>query len=524
MMRTIDLGAGDPAPPCVSCDVCIVGAGAAGLLLASMLARAGFGVVVLDVGGRVCSGEKEVGCEAVVEGGTYRATSDGRAFGLGGTTSLWGGQLVPHSTLDVRSVDSTEFNPWRHVVDVVVQQEGRVGALLGILPLAAWFDPSLWVTEPQARQLRARELDIVTADWLPFRRRNLSFLLNDLRRGQVDVTVILNAAASSWEIGNSAGSGTRISRVTARSLAGRSCEVKARAFVIAAGAIESSRILLEMARGAGELPFRKGAAVGKALSDHLSCAVAQVVPGDSALCARMFGPRFRDGRMRTLRFIERKAPPHAPRGFFHVLFDNEGGGFAIARKVLRGLQSRRNPGVSLREGVGGVHGLMALAWFRFALMRLHIPKGTPARLQLDIEQHPDARNCVVLGDEVDAFGRPVAVVRWGVSNEDTASIRGAARRFLASWPSEFPRLEASEEWADGVKPHDVYHPVGSCRMGLDRESVVGPDLKVHGSSNLYVLSTAVLPSAGTANPTFSMLCLGAGLADHLTSELRREPG
>jgi choline dehydrogenase-like flavoprotein len=45
--------------------------------------------------------------------------------------------------------------------------------------------------------------------------------------------------------------------------------------------------------------------------------------------------------------------------------------------------------------------------------------------------------------------------------------------------------------------------------------VVDFDLKVHGVDNLWVLSTGVLPSAGTANPTFSMLCLGNRLAEQL---------
>jgi len=70
----------------------------------------------------------------------------------------------------------------------------------------------------------------------------------------------------------------------------------------------------------------------------------------------------------------------------------------------------------------------------------------------------------------------------------------------------------------GQKPYDAYHPVGVCRMGTAVEDVVDPELRVHGISNLAVLSTAVFPTAGTANPTFSMLCLGEALADRLSKE------
>ena len=67
-----------------------------------------------------------------------------------------------------------------------------------------------------------------------------------------------------------------------------------------------------------------------------------------------------------------------------------------------------------------------------------------------------------------------------------------------------------------LKPHDAYHPVGVCRMGTDSEAVVDQNLKVWGIENMWVVSTAVLPSAGTANPTFTMLCLAEALVEHMT--------
>jgi len=52
-------------------------------------------------------------------------------------------------------------------------------------------------------------------------------------------------------------------------------------------------------------------------------------------------------------------------------------------------------------------------------------------------------------------------------------------------------------------------------MGTDGEAVVDPSLRVHDTENLFVLSTAVFPSAGSANPTFSLLCFALDLAERL---------
>jgi choline dehydrogenase-like flavoprotein len=151
--------------------------------------------------------------------------------------------------------------------------------------------------------------------------------------------------------------------------------------------------------------------------------------------------------------------------------------------------------------------------------RLYIANGTQSFLQLDIEQIPNANNRVWLTNSQDQTGRYQAALSWSVTSADQEAIRVAAQRFIGRWPSGdgwFPELLSTEESAGAPKPHDVYHPVGTCRMGTDSEAVVDPEMRANGTSNLWVTSTAIFPSAGTANPTFSLLCLTDALADTLT--------
>ena len=64
-----------------------------------------------------------------------------------------------------------------------------------------------------------------------------------------------------------------------------------------------------------------------------------------------------------------------------------------------------------------------------------------------------------------------------------------------------------------MKPYEACHRVGTLRMSPDYGAVVGLDLRVRGVEGLSVVSTSVLPSAGTANPTFLMLCLAEEFAE-----------
>ena len=150
--------------------------------------------------------------------------------------------------------------------------------------------------------------------------------------------------------------------------------------------------------------------------------------------------------------------------------------------------------------------------------RLYIPKNTPVCLQLDVEQCPRKENNISLSQEKDEYGRQKSVITWKISNTDMAGIKSVADQFLNLWPGKpagFPDLIPLELDVDSTKLHDAYHPAGTCRMGENKEAVVDFNLKVHGLGNMWVVSTGVLPSAGTANPTFTMLCLANKLATQI---------
>ncbi|KAF6798148.1 choline dehydrogenase [Colletotrichum sojae] len=122
--------------------------------------------------------------------------------------------------------------------------------------------------------------------------------------------------------------------------------------------------------------------------------------------------------------------------------------------------------------------------------------------------HPMSRGNIHI-DPADVAGKPVINPNYFAHEHDLEAAVQAIKycRKIATtepmrslWESEYePGLEAvttDEQWREFAlnTTLSIFHPVGTCSM-LPREDggVVGPDLKVYGTSNLRVVDASVIP-------------------------------
>ena len=511
---SIDLCANEKKAQSIECDVCIVGAGAAGAYLACQLARRGKNVVVLEAGDEKGTSAVSAGFMPEFLNNYYPGAVEGRSFGIGGSTSRWGGLLAPHSANDFECepVDEDRSAAWRHIVDVVSANQTKVLSALGYLNEPD-FDgfANIHLSKKDRCAFHQAGIAVVASLFLPIRRKNLSFLL--FQSHMKSVRVFRNAVVNNWEIGKT-DKASIVRSVTAVSRNHRTVQVLAKSYVVAAGTIETTRVLLEIASSTYGPSLSPE--IGRFLGDHLSIPIADVVDRDLKRTTSAFAPRFDGPWMRSFRFIVSSRKKAQSRSFAHFIFDIDNSGFKVAKSVLAALQARRWPNVSATEVALGIGGVCRLGASRYLLSRLHVPSRTRTRLQLDIEQQPSAQNRIRLGTSCDQFDRRIAQIDWRISDSDMDQVRSASCELLKRWrESDLPELAVRDIGAEAEKPHDAYHPVGTCRIGRDDLAVVDFDLRVNGTENLYAATTGVLPTAGTANPTFTLLCLAHGLSTRL---------
>lgn len=511
----------DDAPK-IEADVLVVGAGIAGLVTAVKLSEYGLRVIVAESGGRTQDADTHP-LNRIEQTGQFYAGADVRFRCLGGTSTRWGGAMIPLLPEDMEHHTADWVPSWHVPYERLMAQLPDIESRFGLSPGSYEDTEIIGPSGPAAETFVAR-----LAKWPRFRMRNVAVVFERALHAADGPEVWLNASVTEF-VFDPAG---HVSGVTARSLSGRELKISARDVVVAAGAIESTRLLLLADRQCDEMIFAPDGILGRYFNDHLSAPIANLRPCNRIAFNRVAGFRFERGAMRNLRFEmrgEARRQSKLPASFTHLAYEcTTGSGFDALRDIFRTIQKRKLPSpTDLLNTAADLPWLIRAMWWRYIHGRLLYPANGTYNAQLVVEQMPMRDNRITLSDSAsDPFGLPEANLHWDVSDDDLAIFRRTAQQFFAMWResrlhdlAELVPLDDSQ-WSDTLrKCGGIYHPSGTIRIGTDRsEGVVNADLRTFQVPNLYVVSTATFPVAGGANPTLMMMLYAGDLAERLANQ------
>ena len=509
----------------IATDVLVIGAGIAGLLVATRLARAGRRVVVAESGGHTQIGETHPLNEVEQVGEIYSGAEHGRFRCLGGTSTRWGGAMLPFQPADLAPHPAGWNIDWPIALDELTVYQSEIERLFK-LGTGPYDCPELMLGRGGAPAAFMGRL----AKWPPFRLRNVAKLLADDIQSKNGPEVWLNATATSFAFGPAG----RLESVKVRSNNGSVLSVIARETIVAAGAIESTRLLLLADRQHDDRIFASDAVLGRYFHDHLSAPTARLANVRRIALNRVVGFRFEGATMRNLRFeptTDLREERKIPAGFVHIAFRTDKvTGFDALRDVYRKIQRREPP--SAQDVVAlasGTPWLLRAVWWRLVEKRLLFPDAVHLDVHIVIEQEPRFDNRIALSPRrVDRYGCPLATIDWRVHDGDAANVKATTEAFAEAWNgSRLADLARIEPNIPADLKHaltqggGIWHPGGSARMGSDASrGVVDGELRAFRVPNLSVVSTATFPTGGGANPTMMLMMAALRTADRIARQFK----
>jgi choline dehydrogenase-like flavoprotein len=502
--------------------VCVIGGGIAGLILAMRLAKQGIRVHLLEAGGLAFEERSQALYRAQMSYDNHRGSNEGRARTFGGSSTRWGGQLLPFTPDIFSPPDGSSREGWPICAQDITPYYQEVEIILGVDSFP--FSSDLLSTLRRNTLPASEDILVRFSKWAPFKKRNLAKTVGVEAMAHPGVTVFTHANAASLmaEPGNR----NRIGSVRVRNYDRKDYLFTADHFVVCAGTVESSRLLL----CSPDIPNAHDQ-IGRYFHDHVGFLAAQFLPPGRARAIQRLGPFYVDGTLHTCKF-EASLRLRLREGLLatvgYILIDEPAeSGASATRNLLRSIQRGE-----FKEGIGANLAPMLLGgpdvarlflYSRFAGRRA-VSKRATLRLTIDVEQAPDPQNRIRVSDcKEDALGMRTTILDWRI-NEPERSTAVRYSRILRKYLkyAEMDPSQWNETGLEDIAPamSDTNHPMGGLRMGTDiRRSVVDRDLKVHGVDNLHVASCAVFPSGSSSNPTFTMMALTLRLADHLARQI-----
>lgn len=507
-----------PENEIVETDVCIVGAGTAGITLAHEFIGAPFKVVMLESGGLEPDRESQALSWGENIGFPYFPLDVTRVRGFGGSGNSWdiaiegdrlGVRLRPFDPIDFEERDWVTQSGWPFTKAHLDPYYERAQAFFEVLPPS--FDPKDWVNGGPNTLLPLNSNKIQTILY-KFGARDL---LRDHYRERIEkapnITTFLHATVQEVETDESGRLGTRLQVAC---LSGPRFSVSAKIIILALGGLEVPRLLLISRKYHPQGLGNQHDLVGRFFMEHLHFRSGYFIPADSSLMrtASLYNQiQLLDGVAVIAKLslsehvIRQKKLLNQNVQLLPTVLSTEKAYKAFYYPSFR----PRGPRGAVRSLYHGI---------RRAASKV-LPGEIPAyRIAHMTEQIPNPESRVILSDRRDAFGQPRIQLDWKFTSQDLDSA-ARTQEILAEEINKSGLGQMFVEWKGDVPPQGLeggHHHMGTTRMHRDpKQGVVDENARIHGTENIYIAGPSVFPTGGYANPVLSAIALSIRLADHV---------
>lgn len=496
-------------------DICIVGAGAAGISIALDWENTPYKIILLEGGGFEYDDRVQELYNGKLTGHPYYPMKASRLHYFGGSTGHWGGMCSTFDDIDFEKRDWVENSGWPIQRQDIAAFYPKAHEILD-LGRYEW-DVKYWVEQNSKNKLLPLDPEVIWSKMWHFS--------PPTRFGKKYKDTVVNAKnihlytyANVTDI-NATENVSGIKQVTIKNYAGKEHTVKAKYFVLACCSIQNSRLLMASNKQAPAGLGNDHDLVGRYFMEHLELKTGELWlnHSDPLLMYKMDD---------TTKVRAELAISASKQKELQVL----NGSISLMPLAL---SKNAIPSVKLwsnddpRKSLDTFHKYNNLDKRNF-IQRMFSSKDSQSYgLYTRAEQLPHPESRVVLSNEKDELGVPRANLNWALTPIDKKTVFNI-NKLLGQQvgAAGIGRVKMADFLLDGdVQLPDYtsggWHHIGTTRMSADpKTGVVDANCKIHGIDNLYAAGSSCFPTGGAVNPTLTVVAISLRLSDHLKKRIK----
>jgi choline dehydrogenase-like flavoprotein len=522
----------------IEADLCIIGAGAAGITIAQEFAGSAVRVCILESGDLDFNWQTQALYEGANVGLPYFGLDVCQIRYFGGNTNAWGGWCRPFDPIDFNHRPWVAHSGWPFPATELRAYYRQAHALCQIASDDYDLErAAAEIGDPRAKPLAFDPRKLESSIYRFSAPTRFGQVYREVLRKAPNVQCYLNANVLKIKTTDDARTATEL---TVGTFSGTRFSVVAKQFVLAAGGIENTRLLLlsndVVTGGLGN----QNDLLGRFFMEHPHTKrrlVARARTMPSALYGLTFRDRALSARLSLPVALQEQEELLNYSGNIHpVYFGHDTPGWLAFRKLVLSIDPARQSDPYVRFPPYGRRGLTLPEVFDIArqfdrvTLAAFLQYFQPDRfisgfvLESKSEQAPNPESRVTLDHPRDAFGLNRVKLDWRMLPLD----RRTAVRSEEIIGEELQRLGIGtlapldpaeiEGWPANLE--GGWHQIGTTRADDDpKRGVVDADGKMHGMANLFVAGSSVFPTAGAAPPTLTIVAMALRLAAHLRRDL-----
>lgn len=518
----------------LSSNICIIGGGTVGLYLADILkSNNNLNVTILDAGSE--QSKNNIDHYFKVKNTTHynNVGSVSRMFGIGGSTAAWAGAMIPLSKENFKRNPNRDLKGWcisyKEIFKYYLIVEKKFK--FKILNIKKKIIKNFIKKKIRYFHFSDKFFDLRFSTVLQAKIKNFyNFYFNKIKNNN-NLNLYTNAKV--FKIKNSQKVGEKefnvVKNIFACSENGNILEVEAEFFIICCGAIESTRLLCIYDKQNKNFIKKQKSPLGNYFSDQVNAICGKFIVKDWKKFYKYFSPIYYNNAIHVPRLVL-KSKIIKSQNLSEISCQ-----FILKKPKKHWIQILKfflvKKKISLDEFIFIIFSMPKIIfeiynYFKFRLIKKNnwFYRVNEIDLYVNLEQEPNFNNKLFIINE--GKNKHVEIKRsvliWKIKKKEIDTLRFFLNIFNKSWLNSGLNKIADlkikkRNYKSMLKLLKVsLHPTGSIRIGLKKSnSVVNKNLKVWSSKNLYVCSTAVFPSSGSANSGMTLLALAARLGNYL---------